>query len=413
MKLNKYSINEFVEKSDSLGGPNTPLCNDYWNGLSYEPTCSLNAQDDPLSNTYLNQQMVLYEEITGHKYLDVRDEFTPSVVASSLLNAPNAYNHPDPSEYAKHCIAISLLVQKLKLPRGARILELGSGWGFCQEFLSQCGFETVGIDANADFVATSNARLERLGFGTRTIFSTFDELSVSKVGQFDAVIAYEAFHHAVDAFSVLKRAVACLRPSGVFALAAEPFNDFYSTWGLRLDCYSIYCTRKFGWFESGWSVQYMADLFGRCGLEAQFIDAGISEYTKYMIGRFSETRQAFQLGMWHPNAKKDFFINHDHICSKGDSTLKLYIPNGKKEIHINFHNFNVRNLRVSLIHNKRYHTLSVPPGPFTFMLQIDEVSNDLISENIKIESELFCPANEGINADDRNLGIHIHSIKYT
>jgi 2-polyprenyl-3-methyl-5-hydroxy-6-metoxy-1,4-benzoquinol methylase len=218
MKLNQYSLNEFVKQSDSLGGPSTAECKEYWNNLTYEPDCVLDAQDNPHSAQYLTQQMALYKEITGHTYLDVRDEMLPDIPIVRLLHAPNAYDHPDPSEYAKHCVAMGLLVKELALPRGARILELGSGWGFCQEFLSQCGYETVGIDANSDFISTSNARLERLGFGKRVMFSTFDQLSKANLGKFDAVISYESFHHAVNALSVLQQAVDCLNQNGVLGM---------------------------------------------------------------------------------------------------------------------------------------------------------------------------------------------------
>ena len=411
MKLNKHSLDEFVATSDNLGGPQTAECAAYWSSLQYEPSFVFDAQDEPFSVRYYAQQMRLYEEITGHSYLDVRDEFTPGVPVTRLVNAPNAYDHPLPAEYAKHCVAMGLLIKELGLPRGARILELGSGWGFCQEFLSQCGFITVGIDTNPDFVASSNARLERLGFGRPVIQCTFEQITVDKVGQFDAIIAYEAFHHAVNPHVVLKQAMQCLKPEGIFALAAEPFNDYYRSWGLRLDSYSIYCIKKFGWFESGWSVEYMADLFGRVGLEASFIDAGISELTRFMLGRPSNRRKAFQLKTWPKDKRNDFFVDNTHICSKGDSVLTLRIPKYTSQIKINFVNFNNAPLTVRFDFDGKKTSSKFLPGPGTLIWNTASFDKE-IEKNLQIKSEMFSPLLRGINLDNRMLGIHIESLEY-
>ena len=411
MKLNKHSLDEFVATSDSLGGPQSADCAKYWNSLQYEPSFELDAQNEPLSVKYREQQMKLYEEITGHVYLDIRDEFTPGVPVAQLVNAPNAYDHPSPAEYAKHCVAMGLLIKELALPRGARILELGSGWGFCQEFLSQCGFVTVGIDANPDFVASSNARLERLGFGRRVIQSTFEQISSEQFGQFDSIIAYEAFHHAVNPYLVLKQAMGCLKPDGIFALAAEPFNDFYRSWGLRLDCYSIYCIKKFGWFESGWSVGYMADLFGRVGLEASFVDAGISDLTRFMLGRPSTRRKAFQLQTWSSDKRNDFFVDNAHICSKGDSVLSLQIPKKTSQLKVNFVNFNNAPLEVNFDFSGKKTSSKFLPGPASVSWNIDCLDTET-EDDLQIKSELFSPLARGINLDNRMLGIHIESLEY-
>lgn len=411
MRLNMHSIKDFIEKSDALGGPTTSECKAYWQDLVYEPACPLDAQDEPLSQRYKAQQLALYEEITGHQYLDKRDEFTPGVPVERLLNAPNACDHGSPADYAKHCVAMGLLVKQLALPRGARILELGSGWGFSQEFLSQCGFDTVGLDANPDFVATSNARLQRLGFGARVVQSTFEDISPDTLGNFDAIVAYEAFHHAVDPYSVLRKAVACLKPEGVFAIAGEPFNNYYRTWGLRHDCLSIYCIRKFGWFESGWSVEYMADLFGRCGMEATFADMGISELTTFMLGRVANRRRAFQLGMWHPDNRECFYTDPKYACCKGEGRITLHIPEGISCLKVNLTNFNNESLMFDLELDGQLISTTAPSGVATVSWKLVAAPQQRKSI-LRVRSDLFCPMHQGINSDSRMLGIYIESIEY-
>lgn len=411
MRLNAQTLVEFVSRSDALGGPSAAACLQFFGGLQYEPSVPLDQQANPTSPEYLRQQMALYAEIAGHDYQDVRDEQTPGVFGDRLLHAPNAYNLASPAAYAEHCVAIGLLVRKLDLPRGSRILELGSGWGVVQEFLAACGFETIGIDANPDFVATCNARLERLGFGTRVEVGTFDSVRRDTRGVFDAVVAYEAFHHAVDAYDLLKRSVGCLTDDGVFALAAEPFNDYYCSWGLRLDPMSIYCVRKFGWFESGWSPEYMAYLFGRCGMIAEFDDMPGSDLTRYMLGRKSEKRTTRQLGLWNPAVRASLHVEDSHCFAKPSSRLLVPTVGLVEKLSLRVTNHGVRPLAVDLQVGGRRRTFNVPTGETVLAMPIAQMSTHSRDIAVDIESETFCPRDEGINADARSLGICINGVE--
>lgn len=411
MKLNARSLDEFILRSDELGGPASPACAPFWMGLEYEPSVCLDQQANPLSPDYMRQQMALYAEITGHDYEDVRDEQTPDVPVERLLHAPNAYDHGSPAGYAEHCVALGLLVRKLELPRGSRVLELGSGWGVTQEFLAACGFDTVGLDANPHFVATSNARLERLGFGKRVQLGTFDGVERASLGVFDAVVAYEAFHHAVDAYDLLNRSVGCLKPDGVFAIAAEPFNDHYCSWGLRLDPLSIYCVRKFGWFESGWSPAYMAYLFGRCGMLAEFDDLPGSGLTKYMVGRRSGQRNVRQLGIWHPAVRATLHVQDDYCFTKSDSRLLVPTLGMVDRLLVKTSNFSTRPLDISLQVEGQRRAFSVPLGEARLEMPVGRTYSRPSDIVIDIQSQTFCPRDEGINADSRLLGVAINGVE--
>lgn len=411
MQLNAASLDSFVKKSDDLGGPGSAGCVEFWSDLQYEPLVSVDRQVDPFSAAYRNQQMALYQEITGHDYADFRDELTPNVPVDRLLHAPNAYDHASPAGYAEHCVAMGILVRKLNLPRGAKILELGSGWGLTQEFLASCGFETVGLDANPDFVATSNARLERLGFGRRVEVGTFGSLDRTDVGLFDGVVAYEAFHHAVDAHDLLKRSVNCLSDAGVMALAGEPFNDYYCSWGLRLDPYSIYCVRKFGWFESGWSSEYMAYLFGRCGLSADFDALPGSDLTRYMIGRRSARRTPLQLGMWNPSVRASLHADGGPCFTKAQSRILVPFTGPIEALTFEVANFGPRPLIVALRIGDIRREFRVPVGAGRLEMPCRHASGDSADVLVEIESQTFCPVDEGMNTDARTLGICIEGVE--
>lgn len=407
MLLNRNTVDQFVKHSDELGGPGTTACSDYWAGLEYQPTVNLDLQVAPLSLAYQEQQLQLYEEIVGKPYGGASDEFTPNVPVDRLIDAPNAYDHPSPSEFAKHCVAIGLLVQKLGLSRDSKVLELGSGWGMCQEFLANCGFQTIGIDANPDFVAACNGRLERLGYGKRALCHEFDDVAVEKLGKFEGVIAYEAFHHALDPYDLLMRSVQCLEEGGVFALGAEPFNNYYVSWGLRRDPYSIYCIRKFGWFESGWSASYMAYLFGKCGMSAEFTDLPISELTRYMVGRHSTWRAPFQLGLWHPDIRDSVFIEEGGLHLKSHSKIMVPAPSSCAYVELDIVNHAPRSLAVSFSIGGAVSSGIIAPGTHRQKLGPLAICEARELRMIDIESETFCPASEGMSEDSRSLGVYL------
>jgi 2-polyprenyl-3-methyl-5-hydroxy-6-metoxy-1,4-benzoquinol methylase len=409
-QFDERNLDFFIQEADRLGAAGRKAL---LRGQLYKPTASIDAQLQPRSTAYKQQQFALYRELTGHDYLDHRDEHSKNVPVEHLITAASAYGHMAPGEISKHYIAMSMLVQEMRLPKGARILELGSGWGFTQEFLATCGYETVGIEMNQDFVAASNGRLKRLGFGERVRQGTFESFDVTEAGSFDAIVTYEAFHHAVETEGMLRKYISCLKPGGLFALAAEPFNDFYRTWGLRLDAESIYAIRKFGWFESGWSVEYMADLLNRCGMDARFINKNINEMTRYMVGTLSDRRRPYQLGMWDPAIAAGWWASWDYCSSKGSSALLLAPPPAASILKIDAVNFNKTPLKVSFVLPRiAERHLSLPTGPTEISIPLGSAVG--IGEELRLEvtSETYCPAKLGLNADARDLGVHIKSIRW-
>ena len=408
-QLNKDTIRHFVQRSDELGGPGSAECGAFWAGLQYVPTTSLDKQVEPLSRAYCDQQMALYKEMTGHEYRELEHEFTPGIPVESLRDAPNAYGYMAPHEYARHCVAMGVLVQRLGLTAQDKVLELGSGWGFCQEFLAGCGLETRGIDVNPDFVATSNQRLERLGFGSRVEVLPFGAIG-PHLGAFEVVMSYEAFHHSVDPLALLRKATTCLTPGGQIVLAAEPFNDFYRSWGLRLDPYSVYCISKFGWFESGWSAEYMSYLLAMVGLESEFIDLPLSDLSRYMIGFRTGAIRASQLGLWHPDVRSSVTRDGDGIFCTEDTKVLLTRVHGSSSYTLEFENFSRTPLTLQVESGSQQQVLTKPSG--TFELTVDlPYSNDDHGHWLRLKSETFCPAEQGINDDQRSLGLHLSKVR--
>jgi hypothetical protein len=58
-------LDEFVSRSDSLGGPNTEGVKQYWGEFEYKPTTPINQDLDPFSDEYFSQQIQLYHELSS------------------------------------------------------------------------------------------------------------------------------------------------------------------------------------------------------------------------------------------------------------------------------------------------------------------------------------------------------------
>jgi ubiquinone/menaquinone biosynthesis C-methylase UbiE len=85
---------------------------------------------------------------------------------------------------------------------------------------------------------------------------------------FDAAIFYEAFHHCADHLAMLERLHALVQPGGRVLFAAEPVAPMPYPWGPRLDGYSLWSTRTYGWLELGFDEEYFALALARTGWAA-------------------------------------------------------------------------------------------------------------------------------------------------
>ena len=121
----------------------------------------------------------------------------------------------------------------------------------------------TGVDINPGFVDLVNRRAAHSGWPIRAERGTFE--SIPGTDLFDAAMYYECLHHAVLPWVALGAAFARLKPGGRVLLVGEPVNDRWKSWGVRLDNLSVYCIRKFGWFESGWSVPFITDCLVHAG----------------------------------------------------------------------------------------------------------------------------------------------------
>ncbi len=264
-KTRIQDLDAFVRHSDDLGGPEATACQAYWNTLYYLPTTSVNQKLDPESTAYSAQMVQVYEEISN-KTLHQKNHELTTFPLDVHIHAANPCNHPTPSAFAKQIQVLAKVCEISALPKGALVLDMGCGWGFSSELLAYCGFEVVSVDISPTFIQLVSTRAKNRSHQITPIESSFDDFWDER--KFRLIVFYECFHHATHPWILLQKMARMLEPGGKIILAGEPIqNQWWEQWGLRLDPLSVYCMRKFGWFESGCSESFLRRMMEEAGLK--------------------------------------------------------------------------------------------------------------------------------------------------
>ncbi|MBV2150014.1 class I SAM-dependent methyltransferase [Sphingobium sp. AS12] len=393
---------EFVRKIDDLGGPGDPRVDDYWRHISYAPAIEIDTDLDPFSVAYFNAQIALYEEISGRALDQTVNEHT-IFNREAHVTSRNPYNHGDPSALATQLVQLATAMRHAKPRRGARIVDMGCGWGLSSELASYLGLDVEAVDINRDFVALVSERSQRYGYGIKPIHASFDSyVSQTPV---DLFLFYECLHHAVEPWTLLGRLATMLSPAGKIVACGEPINThWWPHWGLRLDPMSIYCIHKHGWFESGWSLEFLTRCLDRALLNVQVTTDPDSSIGQFVIGARDEVLNAEWL---HRNSTIEGGVLDGHYLVAGEKTTLRFctsIGGGRSELVI--HNFRPRPIKAKVRRDGGSAVkMTFVPGETRLPVDVIEVGTVL-----QFESETWRPSEEIGNLDTRRLAFHIGGI---
>jgi SAM-dependent methyltransferase len=104
-------------------------------------------------------------------------------------------------------------------PPPGRILEFGCGTGWLSRFLARAGYEVTGVDISPEAIALAREAAE-VEAVARVRFEVGD-YEEAATGDYDAVLFYDALHHAEAEARAVAAAYAALRPGGMM-VAFEP-----------------------------------------------------------------------------------------------------------------------------------------------------------------------------------------------
>jgi 2-polyprenyl-3-methyl-5-hydroxy-6-metoxy-1,4-benzoquinol methylase len=142
---------------------------------------------------------------------------------------------------------VATMLEAIALPRGATVLDIGSGSGWTSLFLAEAGYVVTGYDLVPANVELARERAARWGSSAR--FEVGDMEALPAASQpVDAVLLFDALHHSGRQAAALESIAARLRPGG-WLLVGEP------TWLHRFSPEARATRRDLGWMERGLSLR--------------------------------------------------------------------------------------------------------------------------------------------------------------
>jgi 2-polyprenyl-3-methyl-5-hydroxy-6-metoxy-1,4-benzoquinol methylase len=146
-------------------------------------------------------------------------------------------------------------ILQLLPPVPARVLDLGVGPGWTSIFLARCGYAVLGLDIAPDMVQIA---ADNVPPGLSVNFSCCDYEEALPEEGFDAVLIYDALHHASREEAVIRNAYKALREDGIF-ITAEPGA------GHSVQPGSLEAARKFGTTEKDMEFERQQPLMWQAG----------------------------------------------------------------------------------------------------------------------------------------------------
>lgn len=398
--FSECDLDEFVKKTDSLGGPNSLKVKEFWNDFSYEYKIDVDQNLDPFSDEYFAQQLSLYTELSARELNQAQHEFTP-VEVDHYVDKPNPYGLMSPSALVAHYLRLGIAISRAELPSSPKILDMGAGWGLSSEFLNTLGADVTAVDINHRFVELINRRASLRKLNIKACVGSFDEFSTTE--RFDAVVFYECLHHATKPWNVLKRLSRYLTPGGKTILAGEPINNtWWKSWGMRLDPLSVYCVRKYGWFESGWSKEFILECLRRAGIIGIYLDSGLPEVGPIVIGVGTE-RELTPGALLSAVDAKGWTLDGHYIVAKATSVVNIKRVDGVQFFDLRIRNFRPRETILNIFDEKELLiSTSLPLGVCTITIPLKRTTVSL-----RLAGEEWVPAEEVGNSDHRRLSYHV------
>ena len=222
------------------------------------------------SVAFLAGQFKLYEQIAQKPYALANEETLFDLEAALRVQHP--YAARDAQMVSDFLISYAHLIRVANLPAGARILEVGSGYGSLTVHLAAMGYDVTCLDISQPLLTYVQRRCQQHFVEVKTICGDMAEVHID--GPFDAVLFFESFHHASHHRQTLQRLSSLLTPEGMVIFGAEPIVGDDSPfvpydWGIRLDGLSLWSIRRFGWLELGFRESYFRSLLAKRDWQTQ------------------------------------------------------------------------------------------------------------------------------------------------
>ena len=231
---------------------------------------------DPCSPAYRQAAMALYLSLRGRPedgYDAHRDEPPATPPPANPWTGLVPWSFRDAAMLSEHVLAWGHVLSRLDLPPGGSVLEYGPGSGQLLLMLARSGYRACGVDIDPQALAAIQSQARHLTLDVETACAGFGEGFGDR--RFDRILFYESFHHAFEFEALLRRLHDRLNPGGRIILCGEPVVAGQSAampypWGPRLDALSVFCIRRFGWMELGFTHAFLTRIAHETGWRSSY-----------------------------------------------------------------------------------------------------------------------------------------------
>ena len=160
------------------------------------------------------------------EHYDLSNEFFKLMLDETMMYSGAVFEHPNEPLHVAQKRKIEHLAKKLRIKPGAKVLEIGSGWGAMAIYLAkemQCDVTTVTLSKEQKELCHKRFALEKVEEKINILLKDYRDLE----GTFDAIISIEMFE-AVGAeyFDLFfKKCESLLKPSGILAMQVITIPD--------------------------------------------------------------------------------------------------------------------------------------------------------------------------------------------
>lgn len=276
LDFSESNLGDFVELIDREFGGNLrdPQVEVLWNSLNVQYNTQIDESINPFSDAYFLSQIKLYNEISGRQLNQESGELHP-VDIESLVDCPNPQGLDDISHVSETVRALSLMLFLACLRPDAHVLDLGAGHGMSSEVYAFCGARVHAVDIDPKLSELALCRAKKRSLRVFRSLMNFDSILSVNGDSYDAAFFFQSLHHCLKPWDLVKKLQLKIADHGVIGFCGEPIQDGWRHWGVRRDLESVYVARKYGWFESGWSLGFIEECFRRNGMELIVANGGL------------------------------------------------------------------------------------------------------------------------------------------
>ena len=160
------------------------------------------------------------------QHYDLSNDFFKLMLDDTMMYSSAVFETPNEPLHEAQKRKIRLLSDKLRLKKGAKVLEIGSGWGAMAMHLAQdkgCEVTTVTLSKEQKALCEERFKQEKIEEQVEVLLKDYRDLE----GSFDAIIAVEMFEAVgKEYFDVFfKKCESLLKPSGVMVMQIITMPD--------------------------------------------------------------------------------------------------------------------------------------------------------------------------------------------